>query len=210
MATENCRILRQGNCKNAFCNAKLPADKTTIIKPPSGNPDTKKDDFWLLKKTLYGLGCSPQHWYRLVTSILADMGIQPRLRNPCLFHDMPSNEASPASSTYKPLHIGIYVDNFAYFSEDTSIEQRFERLLASKLRVEFMGTLNWFLGTHFEWSSHQDGALSCHLSREAYAQNNAERYRLADINFNPLATPYQMVCPINATPSETSTRMIRP
>ena len=34
-----------------------------------------------------------------------------------------------------------------------------------------MGTVNWFLGTHFEWSSHQDGALSCLLSQEAYAQN---------------------------------------
>ena len=168
MATENFRILKQGDCKNAFCNAKLPADETTIIKPPSGNPYTKKDVFWLLKKTLYGLGCPPQHWYRLVTSILINMGLQPGLQNLCLFQGVPSYPDSPASSTEKPLHLGLYVDNFIYLSEDTVIEQQFERLLASKLRVEFIGTLNWFLGTHFEWSSQQDGALLCHFSREAY------------------------------------------
>ena len=43
MAAKNCRLLKQGNCKNGFCNAKLPADKTTIIKPPYGDPDAKKD-----------------------------------------------------------------------------------------------------------------------------------------------------------------------
>ena len=64
-----------------------------------------------------------------------------------------------------------------------------------------MGTVNWFLGTQFEWSSHQDGALLCHLSQEAYAQNIVERYRLTDINFNPLDTPYRSGFPIDATPS---------
>ena len=90
---------------------------------------------------------------------------------------------------------------FFYLLEDTAIEQRFERLLASKLRVEFMGTVNWFLGVHFEWCSHQDGTLLCHFSQEAYAQNIVEHYRLAKINFNPLSTPYQSGCPIDATPS---------
>ena len=59
-----------------------------------------------------------------------------------------------------------------------------------------------FLVTHFEWSSHQDGALLCHLSQEAYAQNIVKRYRLAEIKFNPLATPYKSGCPIDAIPSE--------
>ena len=62
MATKDCRLLKKGDYKNAFCNAKLTADKTTIIKPPFGDPDTKKDVFWILKKTLHGLGYSPQHW----------------------------------------------------------------------------------------------------------------------------------------------------
>ena len=59
MATESCRVLKQGDCNNAFCSAKLPDSKVTIIKPPSGDPDSCKDVFWLLKKTLCGLGRSP-------------------------------------------------------------------------------------------------------------------------------------------------------
>ena len=72
MATESCRVLKQDDCKNAFCNACLPADKTTIIRPPPGDPDAKKDVFWLPKKTLYGLGRSSRHWYNLVNSILVE------------------------------------------------------------------------------------------------------------------------------------------
>ena len=133
MATKNCRLLKKGNCKNAFCKAKLPAEKTTIIKPPSGDPNAKKDVFGLLKKTLYGLGRSPQHWHKLVNSILVDMGLQPSLHNPCLFQGVTSSEYSPDSSTDKPLHLGLYVDDFVHFWEDTAIKQRFEHLLASKL-----------------------------------------------------------------------------
>ena len=81
MTTNNFRLLRQSDFNNAFCKANLTADETTIIKPPSGDPDTKKEVFWLLKKTLYGLGRSSRHWYRLVTSILINMGLHPGLQN---------------------------------------------------------------------------------------------------------------------------------
>ena len=66
-----------------------------------------------------------------------------------------------------------------------------------------MGTVNWFLGTHFEWLSHRGSLISIHLSQEAYAHNIAEIHRLANINYNPLVTPYRYGCPIDATPSAT-------
>jgi hypothetical protein len=59
MAVEQQRTLQQGNCKNAFCQGILPPDEITIIKPPIGDPDAKKDEYWLLKRILYGLCCSP-------------------------------------------------------------------------------------------------------------------------------------------------------
>ena len=55
------RILQQGDCKNAFCNATLPEDECTVVRPPVGDPAYHKDEFWLLKKTLYGLRRSPRH-----------------------------------------------------------------------------------------------------------------------------------------------------
>ena len=51
MAVKNRRRLKQGDCKNVFCNTRLPPDETTIIKPPAGDPDAKNDVFWLLQKT---------------------------------------------------------------------------------------------------------------------------------------------------------------
>ena len=142
MAVENCRRLKQGDCKNAFCNARLPDDETTIIKPPSDNPDAERDMFWLLQKTLYGLGRSLRHWYKIVNSILVHMGLKSSLHNPCLFQGVPSSPDSPAATDDKPLHLGLYVDNFVYFSKDSAVKNCFERLLAAKLKVEFMRTVN--------------------------------------------------------------------
>ena len=61
MAVENCHTLKQGNCKNAFCNGDLPSEEVTVVRPPQGNPTAKKNEFWLPKKTLYGLRRSPHH-----------------------------------------------------------------------------------------------------------------------------------------------------
>ena len=49
MAVENCRHLNWGDCKNTFCNARLPDNETTILNPPSGDPVAKKDVFWLTR-----------------------------------------------------------------------------------------------------------------------------------------------------------------
>jgi hypothetical protein len=62
--------LRQGNCKNAFCQGILLPDEITIVNPPSGNPEAEPDKFWLLKRTLYGLRPSPRHWYDKMNAIL--------------------------------------------------------------------------------------------------------------------------------------------
>ena len=55
-------ILQQGDCKNEFCNATLPDNEVTVIRPQIGDPAFQEDECWLLKKTLYGLRRSPHHW----------------------------------------------------------------------------------------------------------------------------------------------------
>ena len=39
------RIIQQGDCKNAFCNATLPDDEVTVIRPPIGNPYFQEDEY---------------------------------------------------------------------------------------------------------------------------------------------------------------------
>jgi hypothetical protein len=52
------RILKQGDCKNAFCQPELPEDEIVIVIPPKGCPYTKPGTYWKLNKTLYGLSRS--------------------------------------------------------------------------------------------------------------------------------------------------------
>ena len=48
------RIPQEGDCKNAFCNTTLPDNEVTVIRPPIGDPAFQEDEYWLLKKELYG------------------------------------------------------------------------------------------------------------------------------------------------------------
>jgi len=76
MAVERRCTLKQGDCKNAFCQGILPPDEITIVKPPIGDPDAKEGEYWLLKRTLYGLRRSPKHWYDKISTIFNRLGLQ--------------------------------------------------------------------------------------------------------------------------------------
>ena len=41
LAIQRKRVLQQGDVKHAFCNADLPPDEVTIVRPPTGDPDAK-------------------------------------------------------------------------------------------------------------------------------------------------------------------------
>jgi hypothetical protein len=70
LATERHCTLKQGDCKNAFCQGFLPDVEITIVKPPIRKPDATKNKYWLLKCTLYGLQYRPCHWYTKINAAL--------------------------------------------------------------------------------------------------------------------------------------------
>ncbi len=151
MAVERCRTLKQGNCKNAFCQGILPPEEITIVKPPISGPDATKDKYWLLKRTLYGLRRSPKHWYDKIHKILNKIGLQHNAYDPCLFTGHIVNPLDPLDSpSSSPLTLGIYIDGFVYFLEDPAVEAKFECLLKEYTTVDFMGTVKWFVGMHFQ------------------------------------------------------------
>ncbi len=45
LAVQHCRGLKQGDCKNAFCQGIFPPDEVTIFLPPSGDPDAHNDKY---------------------------------------------------------------------------------------------------------------------------------------------------------------------
>jgi hypothetical protein len=123
LAIKKQHTLKQGDCKNAFCQGGLPNNEITIVKPLIGNPDAAKDEYWFLKKMLYGLRRSPHHWYNKITAVLRSIGLKPNASDPCLFTGSICDPNNPAKDIpAAPLTIGFYVNVLVYFSEDPEVE----------------------------------------------------------------------------------------
>jgi hypothetical protein len=154
--------------------------------------------YWLLNKTLYGLRRSPHHWYNMFCAALKDLGLEQSVHDPCLFSGNLNTDSSPSSKS--KLHVGIYVDDFVFFSEDPAIEQAFQQQLKTKVKVDFMGNVGYFLGTAFTWKHLPDGHLSVHLSQSAFTEFTAHRFAVDRYNLTPHMTPYCSGFPIDAIP----------
>jgi hypothetical protein len=169
LAVQRPRRLKQGNCKNAFCQEILPPDEVTIVCHPSGDPDAHKDEYWLLQKTLYGLCCSPCHWYKRIDSILCSIGLTPNPLDPYFYTGIvrdPSNILTLPLKVH--LSLGLYVDHFVYFSEDPAVDCLFEPLPQERVKVDFMGLVEWFLGIHFSWCF-TSSQVDVHLNQTGFA-----------------------------------------
>ena len=195
-AVEAKRVLQQGDCKNAFCHALLPEDELTVVRPPVGDPGFAKDEYWLLNKTLYGLRRSPHHWYNMFCAALKELGLEQSVHDPCLFSGNLTSDPNP--SEHSKLHVGIYVDDFVFFSSDHSAEQAFQAQHAKKVVVAFMGDVDWVLGTAFTWRRHSDGNLSVHLCQSAFTEFTAHRFGVDKFNQTPAMTPYRSGYPIDS------------
>jgi hypothetical protein len=138
--------------------------KVTIVRPPSGDPDADPQEYWLLLCTLYGLQRSPRHWYNKINAILRLIGLTPSLEDPCLYSGYIQDPSDPSGIKLEcPLSLGLYVDDFVYFSEDPAVEALFCWLLAEHCKVDFMGIINWFLGVYFSWQL-TPSAVTIHLN----------------------------------------------
>jgi hypothetical protein len=97
-----------------------------ICTPPKGCPSIMPSNtYLLLKKTLYGLNCSPRHWYTTAKQVLMHLNLKPCPNAPCIF-------TGTLIPDKPPLYVGMHVDDFLYFSSDPSIKSAFEPMLASE------------------------------------------------------------------------------
>jgi hypothetical protein len=169
-AVEMGRREKQGDCKNAFVQSYLPKDETIICRPPKGCPLSKPGDLWLLRKTLYGLRHSPYHWYQNIKKIPVDMGLEISDHDHCVF--------TVKLAPHLPhIYLGLYVDDFKYFSTSDETERLFERLLGAKCKVDFMGEVSWFLGCKYEWEEElPDGRLTVSITQTAKTEDLIETH----------------------------------
>ena len=175
IAVDMGRKQKQGDCKNAFLHPDLPENETIICRPPHGCPLSKIDELWLLKKTIYGLRRSPHHWFKYISEAFLRLGLKPLPNEPCIF-------TGTLIKGEPPIYVGLYVDDFTYFSASDAVENAFEDRLGSDIEVEFMGDVTWFLGCLYTWQTLPDGRLTVHISQTAKIESMLEEFDLLDAN----------------------------
>jgi Reverse transcriptase (RNA-dependent DNA polymerase) len=195
LAVKHRRPLKQGDCKNAFVQAVLPDDEGVIVRPPPGCFRTRSGFYWRLKKSLYGLRRAPRHWYKLISSILTspEISLKQCKNDPCVFIGTPL----PGQP---PLFLILYVDDFVYFSPSAEVEAYFESALSQKMKVDFLGDAEWFLGMKFDWSFDSHDHLHCRISQEGYVQAIVDEMGLSNANTCPSMTPFRSGLSVDSIP----------
>jgi hypothetical protein len=69
-----------------------------------------------------------------------------------------------------------------------------------------MGSVEWFLGTHFQWHK----TKSVHLSQTGFAAHLVKDNNAHLCSITPDATPYQSSLPINAIPESGKDKIVLP
>jgi hypothetical protein len=193
MAVQAGRREKQGDCKNAFCQSYLPKDETIIIRPPKGCPLSKPGVLWLLRKMLYGLRRSPYHWYQNIKKILLSLGLEQSPHDPCVFY-------GSLRKDLPPIYIGLYVDDFKYFSLSDECKTLFETQLGAQCRVDFMGEVSWFLGCKYKWENLPNGKLTVSITQTAKAEELIKAHGMKECN--PVASPYRSGLVIDRIPGD--------
>ena len=124
------------------------------------------------------------------------MGLQQSIHDPCLFSGHLASEQN--KSKQNEIHIGIYVDDFVFYSLDDATELAFQEQLKSFVKVDFMGAVDYFLGTSFTWQHLPQGHLAVHLCQSAFTEFTAHRFGVTQYNRTPNMTPYRSGYPIDS------------
>ena len=104
-----------------------------------------------------------------------------------------------------PIYLGLYVDDFVYFSTSNAVEQEFEKLFSSKIEMTLNGPVTHFLGIKFSTIHHDDGNITTKLSQEAFVDTLQTQAGLDEEAVSEPLTPYRSGCPIDTIPLDPTT-----
>ena len=198
LAARHKRIPKNGDVKQAFCQAVLPDGEKYALRPPAGCPLTPPKSYWILKRTLYGLKRSPRHWYDKAKNLLEKIGLKQCKNSPCLFK-------GTIIKGEPPIYLGLYVDDFIYFGGNDKVEREFEKQLGALTTVDFMGPATHFLGIKVQSQVNDDGHVDIHLSQQAFAESLIAQMELDGPEIGDKPTPYRSGHPVDAIPHKNMT-----
>ena len=153
--------------------------------------------YLLLKKTLYGLRRSPRHWFETCKAALESLGLHSMPNAPCVF-------SGTILEGHPPLYLGLFVDDFCYFSLSSDVERAFEEKFGKMFTIDFQGDITHFLGIKFTNQHHEDGHVTCHMSQPVDIENLIKKVGLHHTQTNPTKTPYRSGHPVDSVPHDDS------
>jgi hypothetical protein len=130
---------------------------------------------------------------------LRDMGLQASKHDPCLFSGVVTRSPSSINdSTRASVHVGIYLDDFVYYSTDPHEQLHFQEELKKCVVIDIMGPVDWFLGTVFTWKQHDGGNLSVFLLQMAFTEFTGHRFAINKFKQVRNMSPYCSGIPIDS------------
>jgi hypothetical protein len=83
----------------------------------------------------------------------------------------------------------------------TIIFHHFETTLSQKIKVKFLGDVEWYLRMKFDWHHSTNGSVNCHISKEGYTAAIVKVMGLSTANKSPLMTSYWSGFPVDTVPN---------
>ena len=112
---------------------------------------------------------------------------------PCLFYGN-IIEGEP------PIYLGLYVDDFIYFSESDKVENHFETEFQKHVPVTFDKEVDYFLGIKFQNEKKSNGHVSIKMSQAAYVDEICKQTKLDSEAINTPKSPYRSGLPVDSIP----------
>jgi hypothetical protein len=117
------------------------------------------------------------------------VGLSPCRHDPCVF-------TGTLIDGEPPLYLGVYVDDFTYFSTSDTVERAFEQALSLELKIDWMGEVAWFLGKCYDWQKDENDYLTVSITQTAKIESMLNKYNLTDCN--AVRSPYKSGLPIDS------------
>ena len=106
------------------------------------------------------------------------MGLNPSQNDHCPIYGVLAKPYSPdtISVVQYQLHVGLYVEDFVFYSSDPTQEALFKTLIQEHTKNDFMGYVDYLLGTIFTWLKQKDGNICVHICQLAFTEFTAHGF----------------------------------
>jgi hypothetical protein len=109
---------------------------------------------------------------------------------PCIFH-------STLIEGQPPIYLGLYVNDFFYFSTSREVEQKFDKDFGQQIDMEFNGPIRYFLGIKFTTKTDENGEVTIQMSQEAFMDSLVQSSGLDGDGVTKPKTPYRIGYPVD-------------